>query len=73
MHRSLGLLLLLPLAGCPNKNASVEQKDPGPAAQKSDTVQPYHDARPEKVKADVEAAQKKEEDRDDKILEKAKQ
>jgi hypothetical protein len=59
-------LLLLCAAGCPNKTTSEK-----PAEEVN--RDPYKNVTPQKVKADVEAAQKKEEDRDDKILDKAKQ
>jgi hypothetical protein len=73
MRTTLGLLLLS-LAGCPNKAATTSDPPADKAVEKADdTYHPYKDARPEKVKADVEAAQKKEEDRDDKIFDKAKQ
>jgi hypothetical protein len=58
---------LLCVAGCPNK-ATDEQKP-----KEEVNRNPYRNVTPQKVKSDVEAAQKKEEDRDDRILDKAKQ
>jgi hypothetical protein len=60
------LPLALSLGGCPQKTAS-------PADLAEANQNPYKNVMPQKMKADVEAAQKKEEDRDDKVLDKAKE
>jgi len=66
MRTALLALLAASLAGCPNKSAPTERQ---PEVNRD----PYKNVTPEKVKAKVEAAQKREEDRDDKILDKAKE
>ena len=68
MRKHLIALSLLALCGCPKKGEAT-----GDAADMTpENLNPYKNVMPRKMKEQVEAAQKKEEDRDDKILEKAK-
>lgn len=64
MRLFLALVLGLALAGCKTR--------PRAAAAPEPDRNPYRDVMPEKVKQKVEDAQKKEEQRDDKLLENAK-
>jgi hypothetical protein len=59
--RKLSLVVLFALAGCPNKG-------PQPKAVNND---PYKDVTPQKVKEKVEATQKKEDEHNDQIVDKA--
>ena len=64
------LLIALSLGACAKKKPAAPP--PEPAAQENKNQNPYHDVRPQKVKADVEAIQKAEEDRNDKRIEQMK-
>lgn len=68
MRKHLIVLSLLALSGCPKKGELTSET----ADMTAENRNPYKNVMPKKMKEQVEAAQKKEEDRDDKILDKAK-
>ena len=68
MRKHLIALSLLALTGCPKSGEATS----GAADLTPENYNPYKNVMPQKMKSEVEAAQKKEEDRDDKLLDKAK-
>jgi hypothetical protein len=62
----VAVVLALGLAGCRHKQAPAAEPEPQPNRN------PYRNVMPEKFKQKVEDTQKKEEQRDDKLLENAK-
>ena len=60
----IAVALVVAVAGCRNK--------PTPAAAPEPDRNPYRNVMPDKIKKQVEDTQRKEEQRDDKLLEQAK-